>query len=62
MDEKGKVASEMGWNDKGKIIEGYIYEREAKFPGGQRGWMAYLEKMLNNNTRWITVPHRTGIG
>lgn len=38
-----------GWDSTGKEIPGYIVEKEATFPGGQKGWIAYLTKNLNAN-------------
>lgn len=38
-----------GWDENGKEIPDFIFEREARFPGGLEGWRRYLEQNLNSN-------------
>ena len=45
--EEGIVQT--GYDETGKVIPGYVVEREAMFPGGQHGWRMYLEKHLDAN-------------
>ena len=45
-----KVISQKGWEENGDEIANYIYEQEAKFPGGAEGWRDYLVSKINVNT------------
>jgi hypothetical protein len=38
-----------GWDESGNEIADFIFEREAKFPGGLVGWRTYLEQNLNSS-------------
>src|SRR4051812_26184944 len=42
----GRQDEVKGWDESGKEIPEYIFAREARFPGGQLGWRAYLEQNL----------------
>ena len=44
--EEGETIAK-GWDEDGKLIPHYIYEREAKYPGGRMGWSSFLENNLN---------------
>ncbi len=41
------VEKAIGWDENGNEIPNYIFEREAIFPGGSKGWVAYLVENLN---------------
>jgi antitoxin component YwqK of YwqJK toxin-antitoxin module len=32
------------YDEEGKVIKGYIYEKEAEFKGGDKAWMSYIAK------------------
>lgn len=39
-----------GWDEHGKEMQDFIFERPAEFPGGLTAWKRYLEKHLDRNT------------
>lgn len=41
---------QIGWDENGAEIRGYIVEEEAHFPGGPDGWRDYLVRKINNKT------------
>ncbi len=47
-DDKQNVVK--GWDENGKEIKDYIFEKVAKFPGGPQGWVKFLTKNLRTNT------------
>lgn len=44
---KGKLTSSKGWDDKGKLIPNFIYEKEAEFPTGSNGWKQHIFKTIH---------------
>lgn len=44
---KGKVDEQKGWDENGRELLDYIFEKPAEFPGGMEGWRRYLERNLN---------------
>jgi hypothetical protein len=40
------VEKEVGWDEKGNEVSGYIVRREARFKGGMQAWIAYLQQNL----------------
>jgi len=47
--DEGDIIKQAGYEPNGKIIEGYIFQQEATFPGGIEAWQEYLIKSLNKN-------------
>lgn len=47
--EDDKQTDAKGWDENGIEISDFIFEKEAKFPGGPEGWKRYLETHLNSN-------------
>ncbi|GEO07900.1 hypothetical protein [Segetibacter aerophilus] len=47
--KKNVQTNAIGWDENGQEIPDFVFEREAKFPGGLIGWRTYLEKNLNSN-------------
>ncbi len=45
-DTTGNTITQKGWDENGKEIPGYIFEQEAEFPGGKKGWQQFLERVL----------------
>ena len=45
----GEEKDSKGWDENGKEIKGFIFERAAQFKGGVQGWVRYLERHLNAN-------------
>jgi len=45
----GKVVAQEGWDESGKEIPDFVFEKGAEFPGGMQGWKRYLETHLNAN-------------
>lgn len=43
----GEIVKETGWDISGNEIPNYIFEKEAKFPGGLENWRRYLENNLD---------------
>jgi hypothetical protein len=41
-----KVIKEIGWDEQGNEIKGFVVLREAKFKGGPEGWRMYLQENL----------------
>jgi antitoxin component YwqK of YwqJK toxin-antitoxin module len=39
-----------GYDENGKIIPKYVFEKPAQFPGGTMGWNNYLQQNLKSNT------------
>lgn len=49
--EKEELLKATGWDETtGNEIADYIFEREAKFPGGLQEWRRFLSRNLNVNT------------
>lgn len=46
----GELVNETGWEENGVEIPGYIYEKEARFPGGAEAWKSFLVNNINPNT------------
>ena len=46
-DVAGKITSQKGWSTDGMEIPRYIYEQEARFPGGTSAWQEYLISKIN---------------
>lgn len=46
---KGKAGITEGYDESGKKIKNYIFQREAEFKGGQKAWIAYIRKNATNN-------------
>lgn len=44
--EKERQTVARGWDESGDEIPDFIFEKEAKFPGGLSGWRTYLEQNL----------------
>ena len=51
MDEYGKNQTSEGYEESGKLIPNFIYEREAFFPGGNGGWMAHIQNNLKSKVQ-----------
>jgi len=47
--DKQKLVEQIGWNEAGSEMPGFIVEKEAEFAGGMEGWKRYLEENLNAN-------------
>lgn len=47
---------QMGWDENGQEIPGYIASKEARFPGGSEGWKEYLERKLDRNAASASKP------
>ena len=41
------MVQQKGWDENGKEIPNYIFQREARFKGGADAWLKYLQKHLN---------------
>lgn len=46
--KRNGATEQLGWDEQGNLIPGYIVQQEAGFPGGLDGWKAYLEKHLDS--------------
>ena len=55
VDENGKNKTAEGYEENGKLIPDFIYEREASFPEGNEGWMAHIQNNLKSK-----VPIKKG--
>lgn len=42
----GNAASTEGWDSTGKLIPGFVFQQQASFPGGDKGWGKYLGEQL----------------
>ncbi len=45
----GQVTEQAGYDESGKTIPGYIFQKEAVFPHGVQAWQKYLVKGLTSN-------------
>lgn len=45
-DTLGNIIQMEGYDEQGKVIPGYIFQKEAEFPEGVKGWTNYLIKGL----------------
>lgn len=53
--DKG-IEQQIGWDENGKEIKGFVVERPADFKGGSDAWQRYLKKNLNE-----TIPTALGL-
>ncbi|HEX6915615.1 MAG TPA: energy transducer TonB [Chitinophagaceae bacterium] len=56
--EYGKkgATKQIGWDEDGNVIPGYIVQQEAQFPGGLQAWKKYLESTLDHS-----IPEKLGL-
>ncbi len=48
-DKDGNIMEQRGWDESGKEIPGYIYQKVAEFPGGADEWQHYIIVELQKN-------------
>ncbi len=46
--ENWQVVQQAGYDESGKEIPGYIFQQEARYPGGLEAWQQFLVKGLNS--------------
>ena len=54
-DREGNEIEVKGYDESGKIIKGFIYEKEAAFPGGHEAWNKFIANTAKRN-----VPIKNG--
>jgi len=52
-DNRTKKTTSEGFDEQGKSIDGFVYMREAEFPGGDDGWSTFVSQNFN-----VKVPIR----
>lgn len=48
-DTTAKKMIKVGYDESGKINPKFIFQKEAEFPGGRKGWKEYLQKNLRSD-------------